>query len=58
MFKSVRNYFKNRRERKIRERLALKIACNENEIERFYQFILTGHLPYSPGNPISVKIAL
>jgi hypothetical protein len=42
MFKSVKNYFKNRRERKIRERLVLKIAHDENHLEKHYNFILTG----------------
>ncbi|OAV67909.1 hypothetical protein Barb6_02223 [Bacteroidales bacterium Barb6] len=42
MFKSIRNYFKNRRDRKLRERLVLKLGHIGNNLDEYYNFILTG----------------
>jgi hypothetical protein len=39
----IKNYFRERRERKLRERLVLKLAHTEDYIENYYRFILTGH---------------
>jgi hypothetical protein len=44
MFKFIKNYFKNRRERKIRERLVLNMGTySRRNIDELYKFILTGN---------------
>jgi hypothetical protein len=44
MFKSIKKHLKNRRERKIRERLVLKVAHDDSYLEKYYNFIITGRL--------------
>jgi hypothetical protein len=65
MFKSIKNYFTNRRDLKIRERLAIKAVGTPNDLEACYNFIATGHcencdkVVYTTvKNPTDVRIAL